>query len=197
MTNNKTKTSLGSTQWIAGVAIFTAIVVVLQFIGRYIHFGVFSISLVLVPIVTGAILFGAVAGAWLGCAFGLAVLLGGDASVFMAVNPIGTILTCILKGALAGLAAWGVYRLISAKSKNAAAVCAAIVAPVVNTGVFLIGCRIFFMPLLVEWAAGSNVTTYMLTSFVGLNFLIELAVNAILSPIIIRLVYVGQKTFGK
>ena len=195
MTKNKTTNKLSSTQWIAGVAIFTAIVFVLQFFGRYIHFGVFSISLVLVPIVTGAILFGAVAGAWLGAAFGIAVLLSGDAAVFIAVNPIGTILTCVLKGHLAGLTAWGVYSLIKKKNTTIATFAAAFIAPIVNTGVFLIGCRLFFMSLLREWAGGTDVLTYMLTSFVGINFLIELAVNIVLSPIIVRLVSIGKKTF--
>lgn len=197
MTNNKTKNQVSVTQWIAGVAIFTAIVVVLQFFGKNIHFGVFSISLVLVPIVTGAILFGAGAGAWLGFSFGLAVLLSGDAAVFLAVNPIGTIATCILKGVFAGLAAWGVYTLMAKRNKTAAFFVAAIVAPVVNTGIFLVGCRLFFMSLLREWSAGSNVTVYMLTSFVGINFLIELGVNIILAPIIVRLVDAGRKTFGR
>lgn len=196
MTNNKTKTISG-TQWITGVAILTAIVVVLQLFGKYIRFGVFSISLVLVPIVTGAILFGAAAGAWLGCSFGLTVLLSGDAAPFLAVNPIGAIVVCILKGALAGLAAWGIYQLVAKKNKTAATVCAAAVAPVVNTGIFLLGCRLFFMDLLIEWAAGKNVLVYMMTAFVGVNFLIELAVNLVLAPVIVRLVDVGKKTFRR
>ncbi|MBQ7714736.1 MAG: ECF transporter S component, partial [Clostridia bacterium] len=48
------------------IALITAIVVVLQLIGAVIHFGPFSVSLVLVPIVIGAILYGPLAGAWLG-----------------------------------------------------------------------------------------------------------------------------------
>ena len=51
-----------STRTLTGVAIFTAIVVVLQFLGSFIRFGPFSISLVLVPIVVGAALYGHGAG---------------------------------------------------------------------------------------------------------------------------------------
>ena len=51
---------------LTGVAIFTAIVIVLQLLGSFVRFGPFSISLVLIPIVVGAALYGPGAGAWLG-----------------------------------------------------------------------------------------------------------------------------------
>ena len=47
-----------TTRTITGVAIFTAIVIVLQLLGSFIRFGPFSISLVLIPIVVGAALYG-------------------------------------------------------------------------------------------------------------------------------------------
>ena len=81
------------TRTLTGVALFTAIVVVLQLVGAFIRFGPFSISLVLVPIVVGAALYGPAAGAWLGLVFGLVVLISGDAAAFLAVNPLGTVVT--------------------------------------------------------------------------------------------------------
>ena len=73
-----------STRTLTGVALFTAIVVVLQFLGAFIRFGPFSISLVLIPIVVGAALYGAGAGAWLGFVFGLVVLLVGGTALLTA-----------------------------------------------------------------------------------------------------------------
>ena len=93
------------TRTLTGVALFTAIVAVLQLVGAFIRFGPFSISLVLVPIVVGAALYGPKAGAWLGLVFGVVVLLSGDAAAFLAVNPWGTIVTVLVKGAAAGLCA--------------------------------------------------------------------------------------------
>jgi len=188
--HNKTRT-------IAGAAILTAIVIVLQLIGGAIHFGVFSISLVLVPIVIGAALYGVWIGAWLGLVFGVMVLLTGDAAPFLAINPLGTVLTVLIKGTCAGLCAGLVYRALEKKNQFAAVVCAAITAPVVNTGLFLVGCVLFFLDAVTEWgkAAGfENVGTYMITGFVGLNFLFELLVNVILAPVIVRLVNLGRKT---
>ena len=74
--------SAGKTRQLAGMAIFTAIVVVLQLLGTFVRFGPFSISLVLVPIVIGAALYGAKAGAWLGFVFGV-VVCALDAGAFL------------------------------------------------------------------------------------------------------------------
>ena len=87
---------------LATAGILTAIVIVFQFIGASIKFGTFSVSLVLIPIVIGAALGGKWVSAWLGFAFGVVVLLSGDASAFIAIDPIGTVITVILKGTLAG-----------------------------------------------------------------------------------------------
>ena len=186
-----------NTKKIAGTGLLTAIVVVLQLLGSFIKFGPFSISLVLIPIVVGAALYGKWSGAWLGLAFGIAVLASGDAGAFLAVNPAGTVVTVLLKGLLAGLVAGLVYSLIEKKSKMAATVAAAVVCPVVNTGVFLIGCLVFFIDTVRGWAEGagfgSNVGTYMIVGLVGLNFVFELAVNIILSPVIVKLVRLGRK----
>lgn len=184
------------TQKIVGVALFTAIVVVLQLLGSFIRFGPFSISLVLIPIVVGTALYGVGAGAWLGLVFGVTVLASGDASAFLAINVPGTILTVLLKGIACGALSGLVYRLIEKKNKYAATICAAITAPIVNTGVFLLGCAIFFMPTIEGWAAAAGVEsagTYMITGLAGLNFIAEFVVNVVLSPIIVRLIHLGKK----
>ena len=185
-----------NTKKIVGVALFTAIVVVLQLLGSFIRFGPFSISLVLIPIVVGTALYGIGAGAWLGLVFGVTVLASGDASAFLAVNVPGTIITVLAKGAAAGLLSGAVYNLVEKKNKTAATICAAIAAPIANTGVFLLGCLIFFMPTINGWAAAMGIEsagTYMITTLVGFNFIFELLVNVVLSPIIVRLIGLGKK----
>ncbi len=157
--------------------ILTAIVIVLQFIGASIKFGTFSISLILIPVVLGAALCGPIVSAWLGFVFGVVVLLSGDASLFLAISVPGTIVTVLLKGTLCGLFAGLVFNALKSKNMTLATILAAIVAPVTNTGVFLLGCRIFFFDAVREWGVAEgfeSVAKYMLVGFVGFNFLFEL-----------------------
>jgi uncharacterized membrane protein len=186
-----------NTKTIVGVGLLTAIVVVLQALAVFIRpSGIFNISLVLVPIVVGAALYGWKAGAWLGLVFGVIVLIT-DAAAFLAINVPGTVITVLAKGILCGLAAGAVYRLLAAKNRVVAVVAAAVVCPCVNTGVFLLGCLVFFMPTINEWAAASGYASagaYMILALVGINFLIEMAVNIVLSSAIVQIIKVGKNT---
>ena len=184
------------TRTMVGVALFTAIVVVLQLLSSTIHFGPFSITLALIPIVVGAALYGVAAGAWLGLAFGLTVLLSGDAAPFLAVNVLGTILTVLLKGAAAGACAGLIYKALNSKNDPVAITLGALSAPIANTGVFLLGCLAFFMPTLRQWMGGTqfeSVGAYMIFGLVGINFLVELGTIVVLSPVIHRLIAFGKK----
>lgn len=179
-----------------GIGLFTAIVVVLQLLGGGIRFGMFSISLVLVPIVVGAAVYGWQAGALLGFAFGGAVLLSGDANAFLAVDPLATVLVVLVKGVLCGLLSGLAYKLFERAGKILPVIAAAVVCPVINTGVFLIGCQLFFLETINEWAAlygYSDAGTYMIFGLAGINFLIELGVNILLAPVITRIISLGKK----
>ena len=174
------------------LAMLMAIVVLLQLLGAFIRFGPFSISLVNIPIVIGAALCGPAAGLWLGLVFGLVVLLSGDAALFLAVNPWGTVLTVLLKGAMAGWGAGLVYKALAAKRPYLAGVVAAAVCPLLNTGVFLLGCLVFFMDTIALWAEaaglGGQVARYMIFGLAGGNFLFEMLINLAFSPVIVRLI---------
>ncbi len=186
----------GKTKKLVGIGLFTAIVGVLQLLGGGIHFGVFSISLVLVPIVVGTAVYGWKSGAWLGLAFGVAVLLSGDAGPFLAVNPLGAVVVVLVKGMLCGLSAGLVYTLLERWNRTVAVIVSAIVCPIVNTGIFLLGCEVFFMETITEWAlmyGYPNAGNYMIFGLAGINFLIELCVNILLAPGITNLIRIGKK----
>ncbi len=189
----KTTLKNKSTETIVLGAILTALVIVLQLMGAFIRFGMFSISLVLIPIVIGAATCGPKVSAWLGGVFGVVVLLSGDAAAFLAIDVDGTIFTVLVKGVACGLAAGWVYKLLEKKNRYVAVIAAAVACPVVNTGVFLLGCLVFFMETVTEWAGGSNVGAYMITGLVGFNFLFELGTNMILSPVVVRLLNIRNK----
>lgn len=177
-------------------AVLTALVIILQFLGAFIHFGPFSVSLVLVPIVIGAAICGTGVGAWLGLVFGVVVLLSGDAAAFMSINMVGTIITVLAKGLLCGLVAGLVYKALSKFNLYLAVIVAAVVCPIVNTGVFLLGCWAFFLDGISAWsvAAGQpNVVAYMFLVLAGGNFIFELITNLILGPSVVTLLKVFKK----
>lgn len=168
-------------------AILTALVIILQLLGTFVRFGPFAISLVLVPIVIGAATCGYKIGGWLGLVFGVTVLLSGDAAAFYAVNVPGTIATVLVKGAACGIAAGLLFNLVGKLNKYVAIVVSAIACPIVNTGVFLLGCKLFFMPTVTEWGLQlgfENAAKYMFLGLAGGNFIFEMIVNIILVPVI-------------
>ena len=191
--NTVAKSNRFNANTIIGLGLLTAIVVVMQFISMGLRFGTFSITLTLIPIVVGAALYGWISGAWLGFVFGVSVLLTGDANAFLAVNIPGTITTVLVKGVLAGLFAGLVYELISKKNQIAAVLVSAVIAPVVNTGIFILGSYIFFFDYLSGLAEGTNLFVFILVALVGINFFIELGTNLVLNPAILQIIRIGKK----
>lgn len=195
MVNTKKKMS---TKTMVLGAILTALVFLLQMIAVSMRgAGLFTVSLVLVPIVIGSATCGKGIGAWLGLVFGAAVLLSGDAGPFLAVNVPGTIIVVLAKGIACGFLAGLAYGWLEKVNRYLAVVVAAIVCPLVNTGIFLLGCSVFFMDTITAWAQaaslGGGVAHYMIFGLVGINFLFELGTNIILSPIIVRLLNIRKK----
>ncbi len=184
------------TQKIVGIGLFTAIIVALQLLTASIKFGPFSITLVLAPIVIGAALYGIGAGAWLGVAFGVSVLISGDAAAFMTINPAGTVVTVLLKGMLAGLVAGLIYKALESKNKTVAVVLAGIACPIVNTGIFLAGCYLFFQEWLVSVFGTTGFAT-VVTGLVSVNFAVELGINMVLASVIVRVIDIGKKQLKK
>lgn len=180
-------------------ALLAALVVVMQVISAYVKFGPFSITLTLIPLVVGAILLGPKQGTVLGALFGLVVYIfciagvdvGGN--VLFTANPFLTGLICLLKGAAAGLVSALVYKALSKVNFVLAVILAAAVAPVVNTGLFILGMLIFFSDILTEWAAGTATLTYIFTGLVGINFLVEFGVNLVFSPAIASVIRAVRK----
>ena len=169
------------------LALLTAIVVVLQILAMLFPVYPFRLALVLVPIVIGAAMCGPLAGMWLGFVFGFVVLFTSpDVPIFLSINFVATVVIIISRGALSGLSAGFVYRLTERKGKTIAVILAALICPIVNTGIFLLGLHIFFQNMI------GNVIIFFYT-FVALNFFIELAINLVLSPTIIRLIEYGSK----
>ena len=185
-------------------AIFTAIIVAVQLLGGSIKIGTVSISLVLIPIVIGSLLLGAKIGAFLGAVFGVITIIGGvtamdpftatllNSSVWSAVC---TVVMCLLKGMAAGFVPAVVYKLLNNKNKYVAVIIASALAPICNTGIFVLGTLTVLSTTISEnfVSSGTTLLYFILIVCAGINFLVELAVNLIVSPAIYSFVNTFQK----
>ena len=172
-------------------AVLTALVILLQLFASGIKLGSVSISLVLIPIVIGGIFVGKAGGSFLGFVFGLITLIAGIMGVdgfthILFTNaPFATILICLGKATAAGFVAAFLYQLISKSNKYVAAFVASAAAPIVNTGLFIVGS--FFLKDIISAnfvAEGTTFFYFMLVGCAGFNFLAELAINLVFAPAI-------------
>lgn len=181
------------------VALLAALVVIFQSLSNVIKVGPIAITLTLIPVVLGGCLLGKKWGAVLGFLFGVVVsvfvVTGVDAGgyILFTVNPIITILLCLAKGTAAGFVASLAYSLLEKTNKTVATAVAAMIAPVVNTGLFILAMLIFYTDTLSAWAGGQDVMIYILTGLAGWNFIFEFAASAIISPVIATVIRVTGK----
>ncbi len=185
------------------LALLAAVIILLQQIVIPLPGGL-TLSLVLIPIVVGAVLFGPAAGAGLGAVFGAVVTFmvitgrAGELSTMMWMeNPVVTALVCLAKGTAAGWVA-GLVAKAFKKQTLAGIFLAAAVAPIVNTGIFLAGMLTVFKGVMMEFAAkigmaDASAVYFAIVILVGINFLVEFAANVILAPSIASIVKAVRK----
>ena len=177
------------------LGVLTAIIVVLQIFGSYFRIGTISLSFVLVPIVIGGILTGVIGGTILGFIFGVITLVMGVVGanqftfILFSDHPFLTILTCVIKGSAAGFMSGFVYKLLKDKNLTLSTFAASAVAPIVNTGLFIVGAFCMADTLNSNFVAeNSNVVYFIFIGCAGINFLIELAINLVLAPSVCKII---------
>ncbi len=173
------------------IALFAALVAVLQVLSTVIPMPYVKITLTLIPVVLGGVYFGKKSAAFLGAVFGLVVTVftvsgfDGGAYMMFAARPALTVFICFAKGMLAGWVSAAVYEALQHKlSRTTSILFAAAVAPIVNTAFFCVFLFAFYPEILQAWAGGTNVWLYMITVLVGINFVVEFVLNIILCPVI-------------
>ena len=124
-------------------------------------------------------------------AFGVLVVVvavaGGDpfTLTLLSDHPALTVLLCLVKGAAAGAAAGLLFKLVRRKNEYAAVFAAALSAPVVNTGLFILGALLMSDTIGANFVAdGTTVLYFLVIGCAGLNFVVEFIVNAVASPAI-------------
>ncbi len=174
------------------IGLLSAIVIILQLFP--INIGSIAVmNTSLIPIVLGAVLIGPMAGGWLGLVSACTILFSGQAAFFFEISQIGTVLTVILKGFASGFVSGIVFRLFKRRKSLLSVILSALVCPIVNTGIYVIGCFLFFYDQLLKDANGGSVIAILVTAYIGLNFVFEFFVTVVMSPAIHRLCNIGKK----
>lgn len=196
----KTTKNKKRTEKLVMSAMMTALVVVFQLLATYTtFFGPFSTAIGLIPIAIGACLCGPVTGAWLGLVFGAVVLITGGGALFFAFSIPGTIITVLLKGTACGYISGLVYKLLFGRLGYYSAIFASLTCPIVNTGVFLLGSAVFFMPYAEAIGEAVGIDGAGFGVFIALalaNFIFELLMNGVLSPVFVRILSIRNSTKG-
>ena len=182
---------------IAGIAVLLALVIVLQAVGGTISIGAVQLNFTLIPIVLGGILFGPMVGAILGFACGVVVLIQvimGLAPFYVIIwasDPVVTILTCLLKTTVAGFLCGLTYRVFCKKFPVYSLFLASAIVPVVNTGLFIVGCM--FMTSVHALSGAQNVFVFIVVGLVTFNFFFEFAINVLFAPALRRVIKIINK----
>lgn len=174
------------TRQIAGIGILVALAVVLQLISNYVPMQI-SPTLSLIPIVLAAIIYGIPGGAIVGFVVGALTLAAPSTSAFFSVSPIWTVVTCLLKMTAAGAISALVFLPFKKRAFPVGVVIASLIAPLVNTGIFTIFSFTIFKDFFANMANdyGSNLPYFFFIVVIGVNFLVEFSINAVLSPAIV------------
>ena len=173
-----------TTRQIVITGLFLALEIIFQVIGNYLQFGPVNINLSLITIVLAAAICGPLSGAVVGFFNGVMALFSPSTlAIFMPISPVGTVLACLLKCTVAGIVAGLMFNLLKKKSKVAALLVSSFLVPVINTGIFIIFCLLFFRPFLESGVSEQfpNAGAFLIFGVVGVNFLFEIATTVVLS----------------
>ena len=166
------------------LAMLTALVIVLQLAIAPLIGSLTGLSpaLVLVPIMLGVAAMGIGGGAWLAFVFCFIVLFDPTTVPFLEFNPVLTVLLVFAKGVGSAVIAALIFKLLEKKNKLLGLAIASVSMPILNTGIFVLGCLLFFREL-------TGVGIYAL--FTSVNFVIELVINLTLVPAVHHLLTVS------
>ena len=190
-----------TTKTITGTALLTAVELILIVISNYVSIGPVNINLALVPIAVAGMIYGPLSGLFVGMVNGLVTILSPSTqAIFMPVSPAGTVIICLLKTALAGFLAGLIYvpfkEAKSSTKKLVGSILASISVPVINTGIFVLGCITFFSPWLKDSMVAmgyDNSFLFLILAILGWNFIFEFSISLLLSPSINMLVNYYQR----
>ncbi len=192
---------------VALLGILIALVIVLQLFASAIPMFGITLNFSLIPIALAGILLGWIGGAIVGFSCGLVVfitmaVLGQEPSTafLFQSSPVVLTIMCIGKTTIAGIVSGLIYKVLSKRSSVLAVGVSSIIIPIVNTGIYMLGIVLMknhaaeFMSL---DSSSAGVVFSVVFGLIWLNFVLEMAINTIFTPIIYRVIKVLNKSRGE
>ena len=182
----KTRNSF-STKKMVTIAIIIALIAVLQsFSSVAARIGLFSFALGLFPATVGSVMYGKKESVIFGSVLGI-VILATDATAYAlySVNFFATVLVVMAKSIASTLVTALIFNLLKNFNRYVAVVVAAILAPIVNTGIFIGGVCIFFKDFFAQYITGDVFIVGFILMLLT-NFIIEMIINIVLSPVVLK-----------
>lgn len=183
---------------VAILGVLIAIVIVMQLFASAIPMLGVTLNLSLIPIAIAGILLGALGGTIVGFVCGLVVfitaaVMGQEPSTafLFSASPVILTLMCIGKTTIAGFISGLINKPLSKKNIHLAAIACSVIIPIVNTGIYMLGMVLMkgSVAKFLGLASGSaGVVFTVVFGMIWLNFLLEIAVTVIFSPIIYRVI---------
>ncbi|MBQ8197097.1 MAG: ECF transporter S component [Clostridia bacterium] len=191
---------------IALLGVLIALVIVLQLFASAIPmFGV-TLNFSLIPIALAGILLGVWGGTIVGFTCGLVLfittaVLGQEPSTafLFQTNPVILTVICIGKTTLAGLVSGLLYKLISNRSEFFAVTVGSIIIPIINTGIYMLGMVLMKQSVadfLSLSSASASVVFVGVFALIWLNFVLEIAITTIFTPLIHRVLKAINRNRG-
>lgn len=180
------------------IALLSALVVIIQLFFSAVRVGPVTLNFTLIPIVIAGIFTGPIGGLIVGVLAGITTIIqtftAGDVFNVLLVthNPAATAVICVVKTGAAGLLSGLSYKFMRKFTKipGVNAILPSIVCPTVNTAIFCIGMLLFFTS---AFEADPNfgiprdeIVYFIIVTVALVNYLLELAVTVLISPIITK-----------
>lgn len=191
---------------VALLGILIALVIVLQLFASAIPMFGITLNFSLIPIALAGILMGWIGGAIVGFSCGLVVfitmaVLGQEPSTafLFQTDPVILTIMCIGKTTLAGIVSGLLFKIIEKRNSVVAVGVSSIIIPIVNTAVYMIGIVLMknsaaeFMGLT---SSSAGLVFSVVFGLIWLNFVLEMVINIIFTPIIYRVIKALNKNQG-
>jgi len=179
------------------VALFVAIMLVMNFTPLgYITTGLFSITLMTIPVALGAVCTGKYGGTILGFvfgltsflqAFGIGFMIDPSAATLFTTKPVAYTATCFIPRIITGFVAGLIFDLFKNHGKTGIGpmILSALSVPILNTSLFMT----FYIILYRDTVLAGNSFMAVFLSALSLNFVVELAVTLLVGTTINKIVY--------